>query len=82
MISDDTEAISVASRYFMLADGLFPGLKDHLAHNVTLKWFGRIIKGKKSVANFMQCDKKKITHTAFNRIAPISDIVDRTNKYR
>jgi len=73
MLNEYSQAMSVAHCYFLLADDLFPGLKDHLAEDVTLNWFGRKIKGRQKVANFMLCDKKRFTHI-FNEVVPISNI--------
>jgi hypothetical protein len=73
MVNEHSQAISVAHSYFLLADDLLPGLKDHLAEDVTFNWFGWNIKGRQKVANFMLCDKKRFTHT-FDKVAPTSNI--------
>jgi len=73
MTDERAQAISVANRYFVLADGMVPGLKDYLAEHVVLNWFGKIIKGRENVAAFMLSNKKESFHT-FSDIMPISGI--------
>lgn len=73
MADECAQAISVANRYFVLVDGMIPGFKDHLADHVVLKWFGKVIKGKKNVAAFLLSDKMESFHT-FSDITPISGI--------
>lgn len=67
-------AISVANHYFMLADGMIPGFKDHLAKNVVLKWFGKEIRGEENVAAFITSDKTESLHV-FQNIIPISNTI-------
>ncbi|XP_012538128.1 uncharacterized protein LOC105837692 [Monomorium pharaonis] len=73
MANKRIQAISIANRYFILADGMIPGLKDHLAEQVVLKWFGQVIKGRENVANFILFNKMKVFHM-FSDIMPISGI--------
>lgn len=73
MVDERAQAISVANHYFVLADGMVFGFKDHLAKHVVLKWFGQVIRGKENVADFMLANKKNSFHT-FSDIIPISDI--------
>lgn len=73
MADGSAEAISIANRYFALADGMVSGLKDHLAEDVVLIWFGQVIRGKKNAASFMLSNKKGSFHM-FPDIMPISNI--------
>lgn len=73
MTDERAQVISVANRYFVLADGMVPGFEDYLAEHVVLTWFGKVIKGKKNVAAFMLSNKKESFHT-FSDIMPISGI--------
>ncbi|XP_072745578.1 uncharacterized protein [Anoplolepis gracilipes] len=73
MTNERAQAISVANNYFMLADGITPGLKDHLAKNVVLKWFGKNITGRKNVAAFIASHRTESSHM-FHDIMPILDI--------
>lgn len=73
MTNECARAISVANHYFMLADGMIPGLKNHLAKNVVLEWFGRKITGKKDVAAFIMSHRTKCFHT-FDNIIPTLNI--------
>lgn len=66
-------AISIANRYFMLADRMMFGLEDHLAKNVVLKWFGKEIRGKENVNAFFMSDRTESLHM-FPDIMPISGI--------
>ncbi|XP_011167171.2 uncharacterized protein LOC105201032 [Solenopsis invicta] len=73
MVKERAQAISIANRYFMLADEMAPNFKDHLTEHVVLKWFGQVIKGKENVAAFLLSNEIKTFHT-FSDIMPISDI--------
>jgi len=73
MAHEHAQAISIANRYFLLADGMVPGFKEHLAEHVVLKWFGQVIKGRENVTAFMQSNKTESFH-AFSNITPISGI--------
>lgn len=74
MVDEHAEAISIANRYFMLVDGIIPGFKDHLAEHVILKWFGKVITGRKKVTAFMLSNKMESFHTFSDIISPISGI--------
>ncbi|XP_012278266.1 uncharacterized protein LOC105698527 isoform X2 [Orussus abietinus] len=63
------EIISFANGYFALADGLVSGLKDHLAKDVVLDWFGTIIRGRRRVAFFMENFSRNYSHV-FEDILP------------
>ncbi|KAL6441626.1 hypothetical protein ACFW04_003630 [Cataglyphis niger] len=73
MTDECAQAISVANHYFMLIDRMIPGLKNHLAKNVVLDWFGRKITGKKDVAAFIMSHRTKYFHT-FDDIMPTLNI--------
>lgn len=73
MAEDHSRAISFAESYFSLVDGLATGLEDHLAKNVVLDWFGRTIRGRENVAEFMKIQKIGSRHV-FNSIDPADDI--------
>lgn len=73
MTDECAQAISVANCYFVLVDGMVAGFKDHLADNVVLKWFRKVITGKENVAAFMLSNKMESFHT-FSDITPISGI--------
>lgn len=79
MADKRAQAISVANHYFMLADGMVSGFKDHLAEHIVLKWFGHVIRGKENVADFILSNKKNSFHM-FSDIMPISDISCRRNE--
>ncbi|KAL0107692.1 hypothetical protein PUN28_014770 [Cardiocondyla obscurior] len=64
------QAISVVNHYSVLVDGIISGFKDHLAEDVTLKWFGHEIRGKENVAAFMLTNKKRSFHK-FSNIIPV-----------
>lgn len=72
MTNELARAISIANHYFMLADGMIPGFKDHLAKHVELEWFGKKITGKKTVAAFIMSHKMESFHK-FDDIKSISD---------
>lgn len=67
------QAISFANSYFSLVDGLAPGLDGHLAEDVVLDWFGRTIRGRKNVADFIKYHKVASRHV-FNDITPVGCI--------
>ncbi|XP_012054875.1 PREDICTED: uncharacterized protein LOC105617949 [Atta cephalotes] len=73
MVNEHAEAISIANYYFMLVDGMVPGFKNHLAEHVVLKWFGKVITGRKKVTAFMLSNKTESFHK-FSDIMPISGI--------
>ncbi|XP_050447053.1 uncharacterized protein LOC126849349 isoform X2 [Cataglyphis hispanica] len=52
---------------------MIPGLKNHLAKNVVLEWFGKKITGKKDVAAFITSYRIKCFHT-FDDIKPTLNI--------
>lgn len=74
MTDECAEAINYMEYYAGLVDAIIPDLEDHLADNVELYWFGKKIKGKRNVVNFIQCDQVNTLHL-FTSILPISNII-------
>lgn len=72
-MDEHTQAISFANSYFALVDGLASGFENHLAENVILDWFGRVIRGRKNVKAFMGSRKANSRHM-FTRIVPTGSI--------
>lgn len=59
---ENADAISFANNFFVLADGLVPGINKYLAKEVILNWFGKTIKGKHKVAAFLHNGKITTAH--------------------
>ncbi|XP_017766489.1 PREDICTED: uncharacterized protein LOC108555370 [Eufriesea mexicana] len=68
------QAISFANSYFALVDGLASGLESQLSKDVVLDWFGKMVKGRRNVAAFMEAHKMNSRHI-FSRIVSTTDIV-------
>lgn len=69
MANNLVEAISFMECYAGLVDRLFFYLKDYLAEDVVLQWFGRTIRGNRHVTSFMLCDNMDTFHM-FTKIKP------------
>lgn len=74
MANNIAEAILIARYYAGQVDGVFPGLKDQLAEDVVLDWFGMKMEGNGCVASFMLRDYIESCHK-FDEIGLSMDIM-------
>lgn len=67
------EAINFANDFFTLINCSTSELKNYLAGDVVLDWFGETISGRCNVAEFMMYQKKNSRHI-FKEILPTDTI--------
>ena len=67
------DAVSLLNNYCWFADGHTSEFEKCLDENVLLDWFGKSIKGRKNVAEFLKTHKVVSRHI-FNKIIPVNQI--------